>query len=236
MASRNCAVDGCDRSGYLKRGWCNTHYERWRLKGTTDDPVRPVRSCSVEGCKQKHAARGYCQSHYSRLVRGVRSERTCSVAGCAESASRLGSGRGYCPKHYQRWKTTGDPEGTICRKHFCEVSECGRPAFGRKMCRLHWGRWHRRMNPELYADRDHRRRARLLGADSEDVERLVVFERDGWVCQLCGDPIDKTLRHPDPLSPSLDHRVPLVKGGAHSYANTQAAHLTCNLRKGARAA
>lgn len=30
-----CSVEGCDRPR-LARGWCNTHYKRWQLHGTTD--------------------------------------------------------------------------------------------------------------------------------------------------------------------------------------------------------
>ena len=61
-----------------------------------------------------------------------------------------------------------------------------------------------------------------------DVE---IFERDGWVCQLCHEPIDSELRHPDPMAASLDHVVALVNGGTHTRANVQASHLTCNQRK-----
>lgn len=35
-------------------------------------------------------------------------ERWCSVEGC----ERAPTGRGWCHKHYERWRRTGDPEGT----------------------------------------------------------------------------------------------------------------------------
>jgi 5-methylcytosine-specific restriction endonuclease McrA len=31
----------------------------------------------------------------------------------------------------------------------------------------------------------------------------------------------------------IDHVIPLARGGEHSYANAQAAHGPCNMRKGA---
>lgn len=68
----------------------------------------------------------------------------------------------------------------------------------------------------------------------EEVDRDVVFERDGWVCQLCGDPVNSSIEYPHPMSKSLDHVKPIALGGEHTYENTQLAHLVCNARKGAR--
>lgn len=70
-------------------------------------------------------------------------------------------------------------------------------------------------------------------AQAEAFEYAEVYERDGWVCGLCGDPVDRELVWPDPMSASLDHVVPLSKGGAHTRENSQCAHLVCNVRKGA---
>jgi 5-methylcytosine-specific restriction endonuclease McrA len=85
------------------------------------------------------------------------------------------------------------------------------------------------------ADRD-RRRAVSQGKVSERVFRRTVFARDGWTCQLCGRTVDRSVDHPSPLSPSLDHVVPLAAGGSHTYSNVQLAHLGCNIRKGAHVA
>jgi 5-methylcytosine-specific restriction endonuclease McrA len=76
-----------------------------------------------------------------------------------------------------------------------------------------------------------RRRAWKAGARVERFTNGEVFERDGWVCGICSEPIDRSLARPDPMSVSLDHVVPLSKGGDHSRANCQAAHLGCNMRK-----
>ncbi len=52
------------------------------------------------------------------------------------------------------------------------------------------------------------------------------------VCALCGKPVDKSLRFPNPLSPSVDHIIPIAKGG-HPAAleNLQLTHLKCNQTK-----
>jgi 5-methylcytosine-specific restriction endonuclease McrA len=61
-----------------------------------------------------------------------------------------------------------------------------------------------------------------------------IAERDRWKCRLCGKRVMRSRPWPDPLSPSLDHIVPLTKGGAHDPSNVQLAHLRCNTAKGNR--
>lgn len=68
----------------------------------------------------------------------------------------------------------------------------------------------------------------------EPFSNAEVFEADGWICQLCFEPVDPALPYPDPMSKSLDHRIPLADPrGTHMRDNAQLAHLTCNVRKGA---
>ena len=61
--------------------------------------------------------------------------------------------------------------------------------------------------------------------------RFVVLERDGWVCQLCGEPTDRKVRWPHPMYPTIDHIIPVSKGGKHEEINLQCAHAQCNIRK-----
>jgi hypothetical protein len=69
----------------------------------------------------------------------------------------------------------------------------------------------------------------------QPLRKDVVMKRDGWVCGICGQSIDKHACVPEPLSPSVDHIVALAAGGAHTYDNVQAAHFECNWKKGAGA-
>ena len=51
-------------------------------------------------------------------------------------------------------------------------------------------------------------------------------------CAICGRPIDKGLKFPHPLSPTVDHVVPIVHGGHPSaMENLQLTHFTCNRAK-----
>lgn len=79
--------------------------------------------------------------------------------------------------------------------------------------RIHANRW--------------RRKAIKRGAFVERVHRSVVFRRCGGACHMCGALVDPDNWH-------LDHVLPLVRGGEHSYANTAVACPSCNLQRGAR--
>lgn len=101
---------------------------------------------------------------------------------------------------------------------------------GNKRRRETLGHW-RQLYPESAARIDALRRMRIQAATVESFAPREVYERDGWVCQLCRLPIDPCIAWPGSMSPSVDHVVPLAKGGQHSMANAQAAHLGCNSRK-----
>ncbi|MGW1828810.1 HNH endonuclease [Streptomyces tubercidicus] len=79
-----------------------------------------------------------------------------------------------------------------------------------------------------------RRRATLRGAERERISRAQVFARDGWKCHLCGKGIDREAVAPEPLAPTLDHVLPLARGGGHTMINLRPAHFVCNSRKSDR--
>jgi 5-methylcytosine-specific restriction endonuclease McrA len=95
-----------------------------------------------------------------------------------------------------------------------------------------YGRDRYKADPSRYRMRNAIRRAQLEAG--EYVNILEVFEANKWVCQLCGDPVDPNIAWPDPMMPSLDHILPLSKGGTHDRSNVQLTHLGCNMIKGAR--
>lgn len=52
------------------------------------------------------------------------------------------------------------------------------------------------------------------------------------ICAICGRPVDMELKSPDPMSPTVDHIIPINKGGHPSDINNlQLAHRVCNRMK-----
>lgn len=64
--SKKCSVEDCDRVK-TARGWCQTHYARWRKHGdvTVGAKYYPD-TCTIEGCDRKYSSRGWCHTHYTR--------------------------------------------------------------------------------------------------------------------------------------------------------------------------
>ena len=69
-----CSVTCCGRSGPLRRGLCNAHYQRVRRTGDPQ-PNEPVKTptlacCSGPGCTRWAARCGLCRTHAVQLDRG----------------------------------------------------------------------------------------------------------------------------------------------------------------------
>jgi 5-methylcytosine-specific restriction endonuclease McrA len=78
---------------------------------------------------------------------------------------------------------------------------------------------------------DAARYALTRGASSAERFTLDdIFVRDAGICHLCGDLVE---RHGlGSLSATMDHVIPVTKGGHHTLENVKLAHRSCNTRKG----
>ena len=69
-----------------------------------------------------------------------------------------------------------------------------------------------------------------LRAQYEHNKKIILSTQS--ICGICGKPVDKTLRYPDPMSPTVDHIIPVSKhGDPISLDNLQLAHRYCNRMK-----
>ena len=78
------------------------------------------------------------------------------------------------------------------------------------------------------------RRARKRGAHHVPYRRIDIFIRDDWRCHICGKRTRRDVRAVHALAPTIDHLVPLSKGGPDSPENVACAHFVCNAVKSDR--
>ena len=117
------------------------------------------------------------------------------------------------------------------RLHPCPV--CGTITTNQKYCSTACQRKVNNHRKEL------KRRAKLADAVVDaDIEIHELFSRDKGVCHICGGACDWNDKEIRPtgivcgdLYPSVDHVIPLAKGGLHEWGNVRLAHRICNSLK-----
>jgi hypothetical protein len=78
-----------------------------------------------------------------------------------------------------------------------------------------------------------RRRAAKRGGACERYRRVDIFERDGWRCHICGKMTKPRAHYLHPLAATIDHLVPLSRGGRDAADNVACAHRKCNTDRNA---
>lgn len=243
-----CSVGDCTGPA-LARGWCKKHYNRWHYAGSPE--LTTPETCAV--CGNPVANRAGNSGPVPKYC-----SKTCSSR--AGYISRKAAGTLYSKPRKKReakpCKHCGESFETLsarfCSRRCadaarnasaapCEREGCEEPIRAKGLCSKHWRRLARAEGREKSEWTDDRRaawkmRETLKRATVEAVPIVPreVFERDGWMCGICSEPVDAGRRYPDPQSASLDHVVPLSRGGGHILSNVQCAHLFCNLSKGNR--
>lgn len=155
-------------------------------------------------------------------------QHTCTIDGC----DKTHRARGLCSTHYNQAHQPNQHAASPTR---CAV--CSTPIMRPKRndhrpvcspaCRVLL--WSTPTGHGYVWAEDAARRARIAGAVVFEVfTREEIFERDAWTCQICGLHLS-TDTHPfDPTAPTVDHIIPLTRGGEHSKVNAQTACLHCN--------
>lgn len=204
--------------------------------------------CSVEGCGKAYRARGLCSGHWKQEYgTPTRYAIVCEWCGAEHmSARKTGYACSYeCRGAVDSYSIRGPlvsavPRGHVvrellkperwpqCRVPYGTCERCGGVLIavgGAKTCP---GACRAAQGNDSRREAEQRRRARMRDAFVARVVRREVFARDAYMCKLCGEPLDMSKQAPHPLSPSIDHVIPLANGGTHEPGNVQAAHFLCN--------
>ena len=245
-----CSIEFCDKPVFGGR-MCDPHYRRAKDYG---DPLhlhekvcvecgaafrashKSARLCSDE-CRRGRAKR----LEQSRNIRGdltcadcskpMSKRRTSAAQGKARCLKCRNGGRGYYT--YGDGRKASHGASAYARGCRCDVCREGQAAQSAK-----WTSKYAAERGESYSS-SWRRRFKAehgfwpQGSGTEFVDastRRAIYERDGWVCQLCEAPVDPgATAHAERAS--LDHIVPQSRGGSHDSSNLRMAHVGCNARR-----
>lgn len=227
-AKSTCVVASCDRPIHNKAlGYCAPHYKRhWRHGDVQENvPVpsfrktpQPVndrdgnREC--QQCKLWAPLSSYHRDPSSPLGRKT----TCAT--CRRAAERT--------RHHRNREANNARNRAYRVAHLYELRAKEAKAYADN----------RAARIAKATAQVHLRRARLAATPNDSgVTILALRNRDGDLCHYCGVTMVfasfKRGERPDNMA-TLEHLVPVSKGGSHSWSNCVAACWRCNISKSDR--
>ena len=199
-----------------------------------------MKYCSPECQREAHAIAHPAKEKAPKVIY----QRECAWCGspfstpypnkkyCSEDCCYKGNLKGK----REQWAEQYVPKTYVCKECGTEfTTECGNThsVFCSPHCatvnerhREHETERHKRAEKERKKRRD-----KMIRSCVEVVLYDDLFQRDSGCCQICGLPVHSEKGVDDYWDGTIDHIVPLSKGGEHSMSNCQLAHRVCNSLK-----
>lgn len=251
MATRNqrfCLRTEDEIARGCRVSWCASAYSRHIEKGgplkgkppwlLSFDCAQCGKPCipgqgGVDAKARKFCSRQHKKRWYSQRNAELYPESAQRLAAKQQRARRVSAAHKKLAKAMK-----GEPSKTVwyggtcphCRGRFLSTQpkqvQCGKPRCAKKQGQAAGNKWGKHLNSRG------RKMTRITGADYEPIQRQRILERDGFICGICGSATDPQAVPSTPRYPSIDHVVPLSRGGNHTYENVQCACFECNWMKG----
>lgn len=144
----------------------------------------------------------------------------CTIDGCG----KLAKGRGLCSIHIGRKRHHGDPLAVPKKLGNGKASEARKRENSLRAQKTYYTTPHGKLR-RRYANA---KRRVIEGHGSVHIDKDQFLEL--WAaetCALCAKAISD-------VDKTIDHIIPLSRGGSNDISNMQIAHLLCNQRKGNR--
>jgi predicted nucleic acid-binding Zn ribbon protein/uncharacterized OB-fold protein len=194
----------------------NAKHRGWQAAQRTHPQARPCRQCG-RNFTPKRARGAFCSRKCCGRAKSLRNRQRESARLKRKTAAR----RARIPPRTCDW----------CGRLFKPARRSRARWCSQRCMAARWSNDH----PDVKRAEKLRRRARLRCSVVENIRPIDIYTRDRWTCQLCHRPAPQPLLGTrSPLRPTIDHILPIAKGGQHTHQNVQCAHSQCNSRKSAR--
>lgn len=200
--------------------------------GASFQAGKSARFCSKSCARFNQAEREWGPARGRNVQRRRRSGLAKAAKAAKGTAGKKCWTTGQC-RNCAEWFSTRLPRAIACSATCSASLEKERIATARRIQRAST---EYKLRPEVReAKARHRttRRARKQGAFVAPVYRLKIYERDAFICHLCGEPADRNaIGDAQDAVPTIDHIIPLdTHNGSHEPANVHTAHFLCNSKK-----
>lgn len=219
-----CKTDMCGNASWAK-GFCAKHYYHAQRHGLLPRPP-----CSVEGCESPSFRKGMCNAHHLRTkkygspdVRKKAANGECNAPCVVDGCDRRQKGKSLCSTHLGRLRHHGDPLAAPKKlANGTATSERKKENAARAM-----KRYHATPHGKLRSRYNTAKRRVLAGKESSHISKAEFLKLwNSPLCGICVAPVSDADK-------SIDHKIPLSRGGTNDIPNMQIAHLICNQRKSA---
>lgn len=220
--STTCSIEGCLKKP-IARGWCTMHYGRWRIH---KDPLKggkgsahkvKITTDGLRVCKGCNEPKPPTEFHKdSRSFDGYRAQ-------CKPCRN------GFMANYYE---ANADERKAAVQNYRDTNRETVRATDMQRYER------HKEKRIALATEAVHLRRARIESRPHDpDITFSALRARDGDSCCYCHTPMTfernpRGKRHP--AKATLEHVLPISRGGTHTRDNVALACWQCNLQKNAK--
>lgn len=127
--------------------------------------------------------------------------------------------RKFCCKAIRKQYIPRPPVARLCAFCGCEFLARGIRIYCSARCQK-----------QAYNQRHYLRR-RGMRWKQNPIPLAEIYKRDAGICGLCRQRVSRRFKPNHPRSATIDHIVPISKGGPHVRSNVQLAHYGCNSAK-----
>lgn len=218
-----------------------------------------MNTCKVEDCNEATNSRGYCRLHYTRLMRTgdpLKASRGEPHASQRNSQGmKICKGCGAAKPDAEYHKDSVSPDGLRARCKPCRSGHMAGYYQANREQKIQYERdrritegdhlraWDkarylrkREQRITLAENHTHIRRARLAGTASDPgITAARLRDIHGGSCFYCLTTLDFTRRTRgqgiNPTRASIEHLLPISRGGTHTWDNVVLCCHSCNTRK-----